>query len=185
MRTRGATAALVVLAALFVCVGCSAPSTATGAASRTPTATPTTQQHILALAQTAVGGGAHVEVMLDAGGTGTPDATAVTVAVTLAGPVPGTDAQISAAQEHVKTICFQVERTLWTAAALPLSAVTVTVVGPIYDDYADLTSGPYGAVVLKRDAATALDWGSLTPDTAWEIYGVFLRPAYRPKTVGL
>lgn len=190
-RIRGVACALLVLAAVATAAGCGSASALTTQANRTPTPTPTAQQRIAALAQQAIGGNVHVEATLGTGSAGTPGPTpgagddgAVTVTVTLAGPVPGTDAEISASQERVKTICFQAERALWTAA-LPLSDVTVTVVGPIYDDYADLTSGPYGAAVLKADTAAKLDWVSLSPDTAWDVYGVFLRAAYRPKTVGL
>jgi hypothetical protein len=60
--------------------------------------------------------------------------------------------------------------------------VKVVVVGPIYDDYADLTTGPYGATDLK--AAAKLDWAQLNPDSAWALYQVWLRPAYRSSVLG-
>lgn len=192
----GAAWALALLAALAVMLAGCASTSSTSAG---PTATPTAQQRIAALAQHAIGGEAQHATVTAAFGTpsagaGTPtsgttlgaggasDTSVVTVTVTLKGKVPAPQA-IGATQERVKTICFQVQRALWTSAT-PLTEVTVSVVGPIYDDYADLVSGSYGAAVLKAPAVARLDWASLSPDAAWEVYGVWLRPDYQPKVVG-
>ena len=190
----GAVWALGLLAALAVMLaGCASPSSTSAG----PTATPTAQQHIAALAQHAIGSEsqhATVAAAFGAPSAGTPtsgttlgasgagDTSVVTVTVTLAGKVPAPQA-IGATQERVKTICFQVQRALWTSST-PLTDVTVQVIGPIYDDYADLVSASYGAAVLKAPAAATLDWASLSPDAAWDVYGVWLRPDYQPRVVG-
>jgi hypothetical protein len=173
--------ALVALATLAVLAGCAA---AGHAAPQPPTATPTTEQRVAALAQRAADLPAQsVVATFDGPGNGT-----LTLIATIGGPVPGTQEEIAAAQERSKTICFQMERVVWTSAmpaGVPLGEVKVVVVGPIYDDYADLTTGPYAATDLKAATAHQLDWAHLTPDKAWDVYAAFLRPAYRPKTVGL
>lgn len=190
---RGAAWALALLAALTIAAGCaSASSTSAG-----PTATPTAQQRIAALARHAIGSESQHATVTAAFGstsTGTPssgttlgasgaaDTSVVTVTITLAGKVPAPQA-IGATQERVKTICLQVQRALWTSST-PLTDVTVQVIGPIYDDYADLVSASYGAAVLKAPAAARLDWAGLGPDAAWDVYGVWLRPDYQPRVVG-
>lgn len=189
----GAGWALALLAALALIGGCASPTTRHSA----PTATPTAQQRIAALAARAIGAEsqhATVTAVFGAPSAGTPatgttpessgtaDMSVVTVTVTLKGKVPGPQ-EIGATQERVKTICFQVQRALWTSSP-PLSAVTISVVGPIYDDYADITTASYGAAVLKAPAAATLDWASLNPDAAWAVYGIWLRPDYQPKVVG-
>lgn len=173
---------LMALAALVLLVGCAPTPASRGAAgtptAAVPTATPTTQQRITALARQAIGGSAQsVEVTFGAGDR------AVTVAATVGGTVPGTQEEINASQERVKALCFRVEQALWTSG-MPLNEVVVTVVGPIYDDYADLTTGAYGAVDLKAATAAKLTWASLSPDAAWDVYQVWLRPAYRSKVLG-
>ena len=173
--------ALMALAALAVLAGCAA---AGRAAPQPPTATPTAEQRVAALAQRAAGLPAQsVVATLNSAGDET-----LTLIATIGGPVPGTKAEIAAAQERSKTICFQIERAVWTSAmpaGITQGEVKAVVVGPIYDDYADLTSGPYAAADLKAATARQLDWAHLTPDAAWDVYAAFLRPAYRPKTVGL
>lgn len=190
---RGVASALALLAALAIVAGCAS----TSSKSAGPTATPTAEQRIATLAQRAIGsesqratvtaafgassaGTPTSDTTLGTGGTG--DTSVVTVTITLAGKVPAPQA-IGATQEQVKTLCFQVQRALW-ASGLSLTEVTVSVVGPIYDDYADLISGSYGAAVLKAPAAAKLDWAGLSPDAAWAIYGIWLRPDYQPKVVG-
>ena len=188
-RTRGSVlAALAVLAVLAAFAGC-APTAASGAsgtlsAAQSPMATPTAEQRLAVLAQRAAGDTSvqSIAPTVDAGsasGTG----NAVALAATLAGPVPATQAEIAASQERVKSICFRMEQAVWTSG-MSLSEVKVEVIGPIYDDYADLTTGAYGAADLKAGTASTLDWTRLTPDTAWGTYGVWLRPAYRSKVLG-
>lgn len=190
---RGAVFALALLAALAVVAGCASTSSTRAG----PTATPTAEQHIAALAQHAIGSESQHATVTAAFGApstgtatsgttlgtgGTADTSVVTVTISLKGKVPAPQ-EIGATQERVKTMSFQVQRALWTSG-MPLTVVTVSVVGPIYDDYADIVSGSYGAAVLKAPAAARLDWASLGPDAAWDVYGIWLRPDYQPKVVG-
>lgn len=186
---RGRQVTLVaVLILLGLLAGCGSAPGATGSPVRTPTATPTAEQRVAALAQRAANDRAlqSVSATFDAGsgpsGGQTDAGMAVTLTATLAGPVPATDAEV-AAQERVKTLSFRMERALWTSG-MRLREVKVLVNGPIYDDYADLTTGPYGAADLSAATATRLDWPTLTPDTAWSVYGAWLRPAYHSKVLG-
>ena len=175
-RGRGSGFALAALLALGMIAGCGAASGG-GSGSPRPTATPTAEQRVAMLARDAAGSGVQSIVA-----TGNP-AGVLTLTPTVGGPVPGTPAEITASQERVKNICFHIERALWTSG-MPLSEVKVVVVGPIYDDYADLTTGPYGATDLNAAEAAKLDWTRLNPESAWELYQVWLRPAYRSKVLG-
>lgn len=188
-RTGRSVVLALALMTLAILAGCAATGhaavqqpTATPAA--TPAATPTAEQHITALAQRAAG---LPDQSVTATFDGAADAT-LTLIATISGPVPGTQTEIAAAQERVKTICFRMEQVVWTSSMPPgitLGEVKVSVVGPIYDDYADLTTGPYGAADLKVATAHQLDWAHLTPDSAWHVYAAWLRPAYRSAVVGL
>jgi hypothetical protein len=110
------------------------------------------------------------------------DAQAVTasVQVTLDMGVPRTPQDITAAQEQVKTLCFEAQHALWTSG-IGLHAVTVQVLGPIYDDFFDKLTDWYGGAKLTAAAAAALSWSSLGADSAWTAYDqVWLRPSYVP-----
>jgi len=173
------------LMTVAILAGCTAPGhAASHPPTAAPSATPTAEQRISALAQHAAGlPDKSVTATFDGGLEGT-----LTLIATIGGPVPGTKAEIAAAQERVKAICFLMERAVWTSSmpsGVLLSEVKVAVVGPIYDDYADLTTGPYGAADLKAATAHQLDWTHLTPDAAWGVYATWLRPAYRSAVVGL
>ena len=184
-RTGRRAVLALALMTLAILAGCAAAGhAASSPPTATPTATPTAEQRISALAQRAAGLPDHsVTATFDGAADGT-----LTLIATIGGPVPGTQAEIAAAQERVKAICFRMERAVWSSSMPPgitLNEVKVAVVGPIYDDYADLTTGPYGAADLKAATAHQLDWAHLTPDSAWHVYAVWLRPAYRSAVVGL
>lgn len=186
-HTRKAAVVVAMLSAFLGSAGCASTTQQAGmgngatATNALPSATPTTQQRIVTLAKQATKGSAqHVDATLSAAGDAS---NAATVIVTVEGPVPGTTAEIGASQERVKAICYQVEKALWMSG-IPLTEASVSVVGPIYDDYADLTSGSYAAADLKAAAASTLDWASLSAESGWNIYGVWLRPAYRSKVLG-
>lgn len=182
-------AAILALTALVGTAGCAASSTpgaAAGApsptvphalATSTPgpgTPTATAQERLFASTVTQAIGSLAQDMLVtyDAGHQ------SVTVAVTVGGIVPNTDAAIGAAQEQVKTICFRAQHALWTSGTA-FRQVTITVTGPILDQYADLTTGAYGAAVLTAATVGNFAWASLTPDLAWGKYdNVFLRPAY-------
>lgn len=177
----GVVAAVLAVATLVVIAGCATTPVNGTPAVRGPTATPTAEQHVAALAQRAAGSAVH-SVVASFGAAGVAGGV-VTLTATVSGAVPGTAAEITASQERVKAICFRMEQALWTSG-MPLREVVVTVVGPIYDDYADLTTGPYGAVDLKAATAAKLDWTHLSPDVAWDTYAMWLRPAYRSQVLG-
>ncbi|MGE5335642.1 MAG: hypothetical protein ACM3N4_13150 [Nitrososphaerota archaeon] len=102
----------------------------------------------------------------------------VTVTVRVGGKVPDADNEVSAAQEMTKTICLRAQQAMWTSG-VALKEVTVTVLGPIQDEYAEIVDGAYGAAVLDVATAKRLDLASLSAATAWDKYNnVFLRPYY-------
>ncbi len=107
------------------------------------------------------------------------------VTATVAGLVPRTPADISAAQERVKIMCFRAQEALWTSAnGIPLHEVTVTVLGPVIDDYGDKMTAAYGAAVLTAATAARFHWDSLSPDTAWEDYdNVYLAVRFAPNQI--
>jgi hypothetical protein len=105
-------------------------------------------------------------------------ATTVKITVTVGGAVPLTKQQISAAEEMTKTTCRQEQQAIW-ASGVMLKEVTVTVMGPTQDEYADIVAQVYGSVVLDAPTATHLDWANLSADSAWDRYdAVYLRPTF-------
>jgi hypothetical protein len=104
----------------------------------------------------------------------------VMVTVTTAGLVPTTSAEIAAAEERSKVLCFQAQQAIWTSR-VALSAATVAVVGPYLDPYVGLTTAPYASAYLTARTAATFAWAALTPDTAWAKYdATFLRPGFNP-----
>jgi hypothetical protein len=85
---------------------------------------------------------------------------------TVSNAVPRTPTEISAAQEKVKTLCFQIQRALWNSG-ISLKEATVTILGPMFDDYFDQIISWYGMASLEAGAAAQVDWRSLTADAAW------------------
>ena len=88
---------------------------------------------------------------------------------TISGVIPRTSSQISAAQERVKVLCFQIERALWTSG-IPVQDVTVTILGPVFDDYFDQVTSWYGTAALAAAAAAQVDWHSVSADQAWAMF---------------
>jgi hypothetical protein len=132
------------------------------AALPTVSGTPTTEQQLTALVQQALAKGANLtSVSYDSGGR------AVNVLATLASiRQPPT---VSVGQEMVKVLCFRIQKALWLSD-IPLKQVSVTIDGPTYAVYGDLTSGGYGGAMLRQPTAAKLDWSTLSPDTAWPDY---------------
>jgi hypothetical protein len=89
---------------------------------------------------------------------------------TLAGTVPRTPGQISTAHETVKVLCFEIQRALWTSS-IHLRDVTVTILGPVLDDYYDRITSWYGTADLLAGNAAKLAWGKLSADAAWNLFG--------------
>jgi hypothetical protein len=92
------------------------------------------------------------------------------VTITLSDPVPRFAPDILRTQEHVKSLCFQIQRSVWTTRDLSPTQVTVAVLGPIYDDYAELITRGYGGAILSSARASQLAWASLDADSAWGYY---------------
>ncbi|HEX9057174.1 MAG TPA: hypothetical protein VF818_06525 [Ktedonobacterales bacterium] len=139
----------------------------------TPTAT-SEEQHLDTLVWQSIGSGPQqIQTTYDRA------AGLVNVAIAYGGSVPTKPEDVAAAQERVKTDCFEAMRVLWTSAAVPFAQANVTVLGPVIDQYADITSQAYGGAYLKAATATRITWSALTPDTAWTAYdNVYLRPDY-------
>jgi hypothetical protein len=125
----------------------------------TVSVTPTTEQQITSLVQQAIARDANLTSMTyDAG------SQAVNILATIK-QLP----TVSVGQEKVKTLCFRIQKVLWLSS-IPLKQVSVTIDGPTYGVYGDLTSGGYGGALLRQPTATRLDWSTLSPDTAWLDY---------------
>ena len=182
---RLAAIGVFLLAACVLASGCATSSTRAGSAAThdpsatftpnplTPTPT-TTEARVNTLVRQAVGSDPlEIQTVYQM------SASQVEVTLTLGGTVPTSDAAVSAMQERVKTLCFEAQRAVWASGPNPLSQVTVTVVGPIMDQYADLATQAYGAAVLKVATEQRFTWSALSPDGAWGAYdNTYLRPAY-------
>lgn len=182
--------ALMVIAASLAAVGCVDSGASSGHGAATPTSgaavapptftpnpltpTPTTQEARLnALVSQAIGNSARQVQTTYNTATGAAD-----VALSLGGSVPP-EADKSATQERVKALCFDAQRALWTSGTAPLSQVNVAVLGPVIDQYADITTQAYGSTLLKSGTAARLSWSALGPDAAWAAYdNVYLRDGY-------
>jgi hypothetical protein len=95
-----------------------------------------------------------------------PEDKALITGTVVSKAVPRTPIEISAAQEKVKTLCFQIQRALWNSSTA-LQEVTVTILGPVLDDYFDQIIAWYGTASLEAAAAAQVDWRSLPVDAAW------------------
>jgi hypothetical protein len=99
-----------------------------------------------------------------------------TVSVT----IPRTPSQIRVVQESVKVLCFKMQKALWTSG-LPVQGVTVTILGPTFDDYYDRTTSWYGTAHLTAAAASRFDWGGVSADEAWTMFDrTLLQTLYAP-----
>ncbi len=193
-RVRYVVASTLVSTIVCTVAGCGAPThtgggTPTSSVTSVPptytanplTPTPTDEEHHLdVLVWQTIGVGA-VEVRTTYSQVDGATDVEITYSqvVPIQGQVPTRDADIAAAQERVKTICFEVEHVLWTSGTTPLSHVNVAVLGPVLDQYAFLTSQAYGSVLLNAATAAHLDWSTLTPDQAWDKYdNTYLRADY-------
>lgn len=179
-----AGASLVLLLVCVLASGCA--TTSTPAARTTATATTTATANPLTPTPTATE--ARLETLVrQAVGSGPQQVQAVyhaaagelNINLALIGTIPTAPAAVSAMQEQVKVLCFEAQRAVWSSGLTPLSQVTVTVVGPIMDQYAELETQAYGAAVLKAATERGFSWSTLSPDGAWGAYdNSYLRPAY-------
>lgn len=165
-------AAMTLVALLSALAGCAGAGKDT-AGPQVTSAPPTTTQGKLALrVRQAVGSAAQsVDLTYDQAKA----AANVTVALVWS---PAWKVHFSQAQAAAKAGCFKTEAALWTSG-VSLSAVTVTVLGQVLDDYGDTITGAYAAVTLTSAHASAVRWATSTPDAAWASYDEsFLRPLY-------
>jgi len=90
---------------------------------------------------------------------------------------------IEKSHERAKAICFLAQRALWTSG-VPLREATVTVLGPVQDDYGSQIIDAHAAAYLAANTSAGFAWGSLTADAAWDRYDrEWLRPNYQPNVV--
>jgi hypothetical protein len=90
---------------------------------------------------------------------------------------------VEKSQERAKTICFLAQRALWTSG-VPLREATVTILGPVQDDYGSQTTDAHAVAYLAARTSASFTWGALTPDAAWGRYNrVWLRSNYQPNVV--
>jgi hypothetical protein len=92
----------------------------------------------------------------------------------------GAAPDVTTAQSRVMSLCFQVERALWTSNPA-LREVKVIVLGPIRDDYSNIIDDAYGVSDVLAPTAAKLPWNTLTPESAWIHYdATWLRASYKP-----
>ncbi|MGE5334083.1 MAG: hypothetical protein ACM3N4_05230 [Nitrososphaerota archaeon] len=86
---------------------------------------------------------------------------------------------VSAGQARVMTLCFAVQKAVWTNNP-SLREVKVIVLGPIHDDYGDIIDAPYGTSDVLAPTAAKIPWNTLTPESAWSRYdNTWMRVAYK------
>ena len=164
------TLALLIGALLVGCAPAAGAAPHAATATATPLATPAlvaspgpatqlgerTRQAIGTLAR-------KVEVAYDAA------TRTATVSITISGGVPLTDQQVAAAHELVKLLCYKASAALWSSG-VALSQVTLLVLGPMQDAYANIITDWYGVTELTASSAQRIQWASLSPDAAWNRY---------------
>lgn len=175
MRLSGRQASAALAMALLVSWLLAGCATASGGASRsTGAATPLATPALVAApgpasqlgerARQAIGTLARkVAVQWDAA------ARTATITITVAGRVPLTSQQVAAAHELVKLICYKAAAALWSSG-VALGAVTLLVLGPMQDAYANIITDWYGVATLKASSAQRIQWASVSADTAWNLY---------------
>lgn len=154
-------------------VGC-APSAVAASHATTATATPLATPALVAAPGAAMQLGERtrqaigtlarkVEVTYDAAGR------TATVSITISGVVPLSDQQVAAAHELVKLLCYKAGAALWSSG-VALSQVTLLTLGPMQDTYANIITDWYGVAVITASSAQRIQWASLSPDAAWNLY---------------
>lgn len=104
---------------------------------------------------------------------------------TVSETVPRTSGQVGAVQENVKALCFKIQRALWTSD-IPVQDVTVTILGPMFDDYYDRIISWYGTAHLGAEAASRFDWTGVSIDEAWIMFDrTLLQTEYAPSQLYL
>lgn len=157
--------------ALLALAGCAGGASATShRPSPTPTVTPVATGPLAGVVGSVVGGRAQrITTSYDA------SAKQATITLTIAAAP-----NVNAAQERVMSLCYDVQKALWTGDP-SLREVKVIVLGPLRDDYADIIEDAYGVADVLAPTGTKLSWGGFTPQSAWSRYdNTWLRPSYLP-----
>jgi hypothetical protein len=164
-----AAASLLLVAALPLLVSCAAASQ-TSAPKATATPAPVVEGPLGDVVAPVAGTLAHtITTEYD---TGTRQAK-ITLTIAAA-------PDVATAQSRVMALCFEVQKTLWTSNQ-SLREVKVIVLGPIRDDYANIIDDAYGVSDVFAPTAATLQWGALSPESAWARYdNTWLRPSYTP-----
>ena len=171
---------LLTLLVAIMCLGAAGCATtsaaatprATATAPASPTATPTALD-----AQILHALGGQAKTVTTAPGTG---ASSLVVTITITGTVPSTQADIAAAQERVKSLSYLALHALLTSGTAA-GEVTIVVLGPMLDEYDNLTNNVYGSAIVEPETDARLDWTQLTADSAWPLYDhVFLCDYFYP-----
>lgn len=157
--------------ALFALAGCAGATLATShTPAPTPTSTPVLTGPLASVIGPVVGGRAQRIAT-------SYDASAKQATITLTIPAAP---NVNAAQERVMTLCYDVQKALWTSNQ-PLHEVKVIVLGPLRNDYAEIIEDAYGVADVLAPTGTKLSWNSLSPQTAWSHYdNTWLRASYLP-----
>ncbi|HEU5348552.1 MAG TPA: hypothetical protein VFU63_08055 [Ktedonobacterales bacterium] len=91
----------------------------------------------------------------------------------------GVAPDVRTAQTRVMMLSFAVQKALW-ASNPSLREVKVIVLGPVRNDYGEMTEDAYGVSDVFAATAAKLQWDTLTPESAWSRYdNTWLRPAYQ------
>ncbi|HZC04043.1 MAG TPA: hypothetical protein VE338_00225 [Ktedonobacterales bacterium] len=166
----------IVLLGLFT-TGCASASMGSARqtaaiATSTPTAPLTNEGRLALRVRQAEGAAAKSITLAYHQATSTVDVT-----VTL-GWTPIWKTEFAKAQTAAKLACYEAQAALWTSG-IALNKVTVTVLGQALDDYGQIITGAYAVATMTSAHASATQWTSTSPDTAWSLYDeVFLRPLY-------
>ena len=161
----------VVCAALLALAGCASATPPTShVPAPTPTATPVLTGPLASIVGPLVSGRAQrIATTYDA------SARQATITLTIAAAP-----DVNAAQERVMTVCYDVQKALWTSNP-SLSEVKVIVLGPLRDDYADIIEDAYGVADVLAPTAAKLSWNTLSPQSAWSHYdNTWMRASYLP-----
>lgn len=123
----------------------------------TPTSTLTTEQHAIQLAQQAA-----------------PSASKQTAKIDSSGGLTITEFRDIVSQTSVKTDCFNVLQALWKAALPGVKDIDLEITATLTDASGNQSVGSVGECSLSH----ALNWSSLTWQTAWSAYDTqFVDPA--------
>lgn len=172
MFTRRNAASLILGVACLALLALTGCASATSATSHGPTPTPTpvlTGPLASVVGPVVAGRAQRIATSYDA------SSTQATITLTIAAAP-----NVNTAQERVMTLCYDVQKALWTSNP-SLREVKVIVLGPIRNDYAEIIEDAYGVADVLAPTGTKLSWNSLSPQAAWSHYdNTWMRASYLP-----